>query len=115
MSYRPQALGFFLPTGGSSPFELALNQAKSFSSSALSPKPYTVVVPARQAYSHSASVGKRTPSSSPSSLRRRSSAVAWRQNSVASSQLTISTELRGPFHLLGLRPMTASYSSWVTS
>ena len=34
---------------------------------------------------------------------------------LASSWLTISTELRGPFHLLGFLPMTASYSSCVTS
>jgi hypothetical protein len=74
-----------------------------------------VAVPARQAYSHSASDGRRITSSSPSSFARRNSAVALRQKSVASSQLTISTELRRPFQRLGLLPMTASYNSCVTS
>src|SRR5580692_3652755 len=111
MSYRPQAFGFFLPTGGSSSLALPLNQANSFSSSALSPKEYFVLLPARQAYSHSASDGSRITSSSPSSFRFRSSSVALRQKSLASSQLTISTELRGPVHLLGFLPITASYSS----
>src|SRR5215470_1185200 len=108
MSYSSQALGFFLPTGGSSPLELALYQAYSLRSSTLSPKEYAAVEPARQAYSHSASVGRRMTSSSLSNFALRSSSVAFLQNSPASVQLTISTELRGPFHLLGLRPITAS-------
>src|SRR4051794_36762305 len=107
MSYRPQAFAFFLPTGGASPLAVALNHAWSFKSSSLSPKEYFALLPARQAYSHSASDGRRITSSSPSSFRLRNSSVALRQNSFASSQLTISTELRGPVHLLGFLPMTA--------
>src|SRR5437763_1693698 len=49
------------------------------------------------------------------SPRLRISRVARRQNSLASSQLTISTELRGPCHLLGFLPVAAWYSSCVTS
>src|SRR5437762_282635 len=64
------------------------------------PNEKSVVVPARQQYSHSASLGRRMTSSSAISFRLRISWVARRQNSLASSQLTISTELRGPCHLL---------------
>src|SRR5947209_277272 len=111
MSYRPQALGFLAPTGGSYPLELPLNQQNSLMSSV--GKENGVVVPARQGYSHSASLGRRTTSSAPSSFRCLNSSVALRQNSTASVQLTISTELRGPVHLLGFLPMTAWYSSCV--
>src|SRR5262245_51996783 len=102
MSHSPHGFGFLTPTGGSLPLALPVNQAESPRTLASSPKEYAVVVPARQAYSHSASVGRRITSSSPSSLRRRSSSVTERQNSWASCQSTISTELRGPFQRLGL-------------
>src|SRR5271166_3708264 len=115
MSWNPHGFGFFLPTGGSLPAALPVNQAKCVSSVAASPNEYAVVVPARQTYSHSASDGSRIASPTPSSLRRRSSSVTLRQNVRASSQLTNSTELRGPFHFDGLPPATRKYSSCVTS
>src|ERR1022692_1511817 len=52
MSYRPQSLGFFWPTGCGDPPELFWYQAISPKSPYLAPS-----VPARHAYSHSASVG----------------------------------------------------------
>src|ERR1017187_8513858 len=56
MSYRPQSLGFFWPTGCGDPPELFWYQAISPKSPYLAPS-----VPARHAYSHSASVGSRNP------------------------------------------------------
>src|SRR5437763_1054513 len=106
MSNRPQGLGSFLPTGGSLPGAFALYQQYLPKSSTLSPKEYAVVVPARQAYSHSASEGRRMFSLFASLLSWRNSCVTLRQKSVAWCQSTISTELRGPFHLEGLCPMT---------
>src|SRR5262245_13109567 len=101
MSYRPHGFAFLTPTGGSLPLALPVNQAYSPSCLASSPKEYAVVVAARQAYSHSASVGRRMTSSSPISLSLRSSAVRRLQKSPASFQSIISTELRGPFQRLG--------------
>src|SRR5260370_18664863 len=84
-------------------------------SASLSPKEYLPVVPARQAYSHSASEDKRTTLSKARSRRFFNSRVILLQKRTASFQLTISTELRGPFHLLGFLPAINSYNSWVTS
>src|SRR5262245_48331200 len=106
MSYRPQGFGFFMPTGGSCPLEFSLNQQYSPISDSLANE-NGVVVPARQEYSHSASDGSRITSPSPSSLRARIRSVTFLQNSTASGQLTISTELRGPCHFAGFLPITA--------
>src|ERR1043166_2124057 len=84
-------------------------------SATLSPNDQVVVVPARQAYSHSASDGSRIPSFGAINLRLRSSFVTFSQNSTASAQVTISTELRGPCHFAGLLPITTQYNSCVTS
>src|SRR5437762_6165251 len=115
MSYRPQGLDCFSPTGGSKPFELALYQQYLPRSSSASPCDQAVVVPAPQAYSHSASLGSRRVSLSFNNLSVRSSLVALAQNSFASAQLTTSTALRRPFHLLGFLPITTWYSSCVVS
>src|SRR4029079_6048839 len=59
MSNSPHAFGFFVATGcGRSP-EFSRVHAYSPSARASLPKLYAVVVPARAAYSHSASVGRR--------------------------------------------------------
>lgn len=63
MSYRPNALGCFSPTGCVCLLELPLYHAYPSRSDASSQNPYLVVVPARHAFSHSASVGKREISS----------------------------------------------------
>src|SRR5437867_3822365 len=97
-----------MPTGGSLPLALPVNQAKCVNESAASPKENAVVVPARQAYSHSASEGKRISSSFLSSFKRRSSSVTLWQKESASCQSIISTELRGPFQRLGFLPAIAS-------
>src|SRR5262245_16207518 len=115
MSYRPHGFAFFLPTGGSLPGALGLYQAKSPSDFSSSPCDQAVFVPARATYSHSASDGRRMTSSAPSSFSLRSSPVTLSQNDLASFQSSISTELRGPFHLAGLSPMTTNHSSCVTS
>src|SRR5262245_10552024 len=52
---------------------------------------------------------------SPISFCSRIRVVTFLQTSMASSQVTISTELRLPFHLLAFLPVTSAYSSWVTS
>jgi hypothetical protein len=97
----PLALGAFWPTAWNRSSELDRNHPTSSESS---PPLYSVVVPARAAYSHSASVGSRYPSaersqSTPSGARRelgspisyagRSPSARDRalQNSMASSQL----------------------------
>jgi len=82
-------IGFLLPTGGSSPFELALKPgvilqflravAEAIRRGSTGGGRHTPTPP------RSVSARPRLP---PSSLRRRNSVVAWRQNAVASSQLT---------------------------
>src|SRR3954447_4759530 len=104
MSYSPQALDFFLPTGGSLPGEFTSYHEKAPMSLTSSPNDHAVFVPARQAYSHSASLGRRTTSFSPSSFSLRNRAVTLVQKVLASSQVTISTELRTPRHLAGFLP-----------
>ncbi len=80
-----------------------------------SPNQKRVRVPARQAYSHSASVGSRyTSCSRPESLR---------QNAIASCQVTQKTGCSGPVENpsvlpkgpRGFLPITATYWLWVTS
>src|SRR6476620_2374233 len=115
MSKSPNPFGFFAPTGGSFPAALPLNQAYSPSFLASSPNEYFVVVPARAANSHSSSVGSRTLSPRFINPAAASNFVASRQNFSASSSDSISTEFRGPFHLLGLPPITACHNSCVTS
>ena len=93
MSYRPQAFGRFRPTGlvwsdrvgavepggiGSAPFRC--RRELNF-----------VVVPARQAYSHCASVGRLN--FTPEAAERR---VSFCRNFWQSSQVTVSTGFRGP-------------------
>src|SRR5262245_6853505 len=82
---------------------------------ASSPQEYFVVVPARAQYSHSSSVGRRISSPDSMSFASRIRAVAFLQKVVASSNESISTEFRFPFHLLGLLPSTASHRFCGTS
>src|SRR5262245_21679061 len=56
-----------------------------------SPKEVAVVVLARQAYSHCASVGSRNSQSSGSSPDRRPSSVSFAPNASASAKLTLPT------------------------
>ncbi len=69
-----------------------------------SPSHVAVSVPARQAYSHSASVGRRASSSG----------ASFPMNSLQSSQLTCSTGRSGLLNPLGFFPITACQSAWVT-
>gem|GEM_PF-4608745 len=57
MSYKPQALGCFWATGWVVLPLLLLNQAYVPSRLLSEPKHHAVLLPARYAYSHSASVG----------------------------------------------------------
>src|SRR5687767_813800 len=99
MSYSPKALGRKLPTGvvRTDPKGLRFGSAKLANFSRLaasSPEEKRVVVPARHAYSHSASVGKRYVL--PSFL------VNQAQKAAASFQLTLTTGWRSvcSFHQL---------------
>src|SRR3989338_769304 len=112
MSYKPQALGCLVATGlvvlpllpagfANPPYQPTLSR---------SPLPqYSCCAPARQAYSHSASLGRRYffPV-----LALSASINAW-----ASSQLTCSTGQLSPQlpNLLGLLPMSAFHWPCVTS
>src|SRR3569833_2941949 len=121
MSYRPQAIGRLPPTGWGRHSELHWYQATSSSLPYLGPE-----VPARQACSHSASVGSRYPSaeaSQPTVSVSRSKWYAGRspsrrynasQNRTASSHETPSTGSRSPWALLGRRPVTWAYHDCVT-
>src|SRR5215831_10362412 len=60
ISKRPHALGLACPTGCDLSPEFDPNQANSPEAASSSPKKNFVAVPARHAYSHSASVGSRT-------------------------------------------------------
>src|SRR5262245_28408793 len=98
MSCSPQAFGGKLPTLAARPsdgpasaplYGLPLTFACLLLS--LSPNAVAVVVPARQAYSHCASVGSRNSHSFGSSPDRRPSSVSLRQNASASAKLTLPT------------------------
>ena len=71
-------------------FELAIDESRSF------PNENSVVLPARQQYSHSASVGSRNRRPAGSRPAFRSRSVIFVQNSTASSQVKFSTGFRGP-------------------
>src|SRR4051812_33515839 len=62
MSKSPHAFGFFLPTFWYLKSLFFPHQQYSLIFEASSPQKYAVVVPARAAYSHSASVGRRKKS-----------------------------------------------------
>src|SRR5258708_28151712 len=105
MSYKPQAFACFCPTGCVLYSALVVYQAIAFGSPASSP-----VVPARQAYSHSASLGKRywQPSFC---------AFNFLMNYCASSGETCSTGHFSPqlLKVEGLLPFTFGYCSSSTS
>src|SRR5206468_12842722 len=106
MSWSPQALAGKVPTGvvfsGDSPF---LNLPKlACLVEMVSPKKKAVVVPARQAYSHSASVGRR--------YGFLSFSRNFLMNSWQSSQETISAGMF--FFPLYDPPLTACHCSFVT-
>ncbi len=121
MSYRPHGLGCLPPTSWIRSSELARYQAMSSSGPYRGP-----VVPARQACSHSASVGSRYPSAegshSTSSLPARMSYAGASpsccdialQNRTASHQETPSTGSRSPWAAPGRSPVTCAYCPWVT-
>ena len=92
MSCKPHGLGFFDPTLWAyfSPASKALpsNHAYSPKFDLSSPNKYVVVVPARHAYSHSASVGRRYSSTAFSVPALRSYSVSFWKNFVTSSQET---------------------------
>src|SRR5262245_12766361 len=101
MSYKPQALGFLLRTGvvsGRPPVSLICPS--------YFPVRQGLDVPTRAAYSHSASVGRRT--ATPSGRE------TLRQNSWMSAKGTYSTGNRAPLLRDGFLPITASNISWVT-
>ena len=117
MSYSPQAFTLFSPTGCVLPPEFSSYQAYSPSSPSSSPKQYRVLLPARQAYSHWASVGKRnSPSPAGRGLGRgrRDFSLSLPRKTWQSSQLTRSTGFLGPLNSLGLSPITACHCSCVT-
>src|SRR5262249_55489263 len=93
MSYKPNALGLYWPTGQvrfrygpftSVPYGVMPSQLACDPSSSL-PNENAVVVPARHAHSHSASDGSENFPSRPRS------ALSFAQKAAASSQVTIST------------------------
>jgi hypothetical protein len=120
MSYRPQGLASRPPTSWIRSPELPRYQAISSSGPYRGP-----VVPARQACSHSASVGSRYPPADAShstsssfpiwyagaSPSRRERAL---QNRAASHQETLSTGRLSPRAALGRSPLISAYHRWVT-
>src|ERR1700704_5456998 len=60
MSYKPHAFGNFFPTGCTTPPAASLHHACSLSPLSPLPNEKSVEVPARHAYSHSASEGSRS-------------------------------------------------------
>ena len=98
-------LAFFSPTGCVCPASCRSYHAYSPKPAFFVPEEYHVVVlPARHAYSHSASVGKRyvRPAACSSG-----NADNLSQNRTASSQLTFSTGCWAPLKWLGFVPITA--------
>lgn len=83
MSHRPQGLNVLVPTGCVVSPELPSYQTYSPSASSLLPTLQRVVVPARHAYSHPASVGRR--------YSILSHALNRRQNSIAACHERLST------------------------
>src|SRR4051794_5627220 len=106
MSCRPHALASNCPTELVLPPEFSSYQPYSRNCWGSSPKQYVVVVPARAAYSHSASVGNRYDFPSFSASRPKKSCT--------SSHETLSTgRFRSPLKWLGLFPITASHCACV--
>ncbi len=93
MSYRPHLLGSFIPTACVVLPLFSSNHSYLLSCETSSPKLWAVVVPARHAYSHSASVGNRYLRPAACSALR---ADSFSQNSIASSQSIDSTGLCSP-------------------
>src|SRR5579862_5800729 len=104
MSYKPNALAFFKPTGCVVPLLFAPYQATESKSLSWSPELNRVRVPARHENSHCASVGKCTFNAL--SLSR---SLSFAQNAVASFQETVSTGSWEPLKSLGFLPITNSY------
>src|SRR4051812_31726082 len=101
MSYRPQALGALLRTGVACDRPpVVLTWSRYFSLR------QGLDVPTRAAYSHSASVGRRTV--------RPFFRDRIRQNSATSAKAARSTGSRGPLLTDGFLPVTASKTSCVT-
>ena len=98
MSNSPHAFFVFRPTGWGS--YLVLSSYQPMSSRRPVPA-YGPVLPPRQAYSHSASVGNRMP--------------AFWQNSTQSSHETCSTGRSSPLCSEGLFPITLLHCACVTS
>src|SRR5688572_22281827 len=103
MSWSPHGFGIFVPTGCTRLREFSAYQPNALTSPSSSPNDQAVRVPARAAYSHSSSMGKRYPSdavshvtsgaSSPQILyagRRPSRPDSILQNKTASYQLMLS-------------------------
>ena len=90
MSNRPHGLGFFKPTAWvyCSPAVLPANHAYSPNCFSSSPKGNVIFVPARHAYSHWASVGRRYVSPAFSFPALNSKTVSVVQNAVASFHST---------------------------
>ena len=104
MSWKPQALGFFAPASCVTLSLFCSYQAMS----ARTPLPATgASLPARQAYSHSASVGKRAAPPSAALTRLR--------NVAQSCHEMFSTGLSGLRKREWLLRMTLSHCRWVTS
>src|SRR6185503_8416754 len=104
MSYKPNAFGALLPTRCVLDSEFSSYHAKSLSVSGALP-----VAPARHAYSHSASLGKRYVNES---LRSSS----FFKKLCTSNHDTFSTgQLSQSLKLDGFSPITACHCAWVTS
>src|SRR5512135_1084793 len=104
MSYKPKALACLVATGcGVLKKKLPLLKLFQDTFSWLSLPQYSCCCPARQAYSHSASVGRR--------YCLPVLALSFLMNSWASFQLTCSTGQLSPqaVKLLGLLPITACH------
>ena len=121
MSWSPQAFDGFWPTAWVAFPALSSYQPTSPISSqeAADERSFllfrAVVVPARQAYSHCASVGSvyRYPfGNRPADI---SLAVNLSEKFSASRKLTESTGRSSPLKLEGFMPMTTLYCGWVTS
>ncbi len=130
MSYKPHGFGSFCPTRCSCPpsshTTTCTNPTEHSThirhrTPARPQSEYRVVVPARHAYSHSASVGSRYTCPVGNRPAARSCSVSFAQYATASSQLTqlhrpiqVARVLRGRYDD-GLFPITARYSRRVTS
>src|ERR1700722_5521769 len=101
MSNRPQAFGSFIATECVCPLLLSAYQPATAIAASASPVLYCPLVPARQAYSHSASVGRRYVF--PSIW------LSFLQNATASNHDACSTGRSSPCHLLGSVFITATH------